>query len=292
MAPKLCRRVVLPLSLAMLMVLLCSGISMAAPITVRINGQTMSFSPPPRIVEGSTLVPLRGIFEALGANVSWKEATKTVVATKSGVTITLQVGNKNALKNTDKLVISVPPQIIEGRVFVPLRFVSESLGAFVVWDHEHYTVRINSRAENPPSGNPVAEGNYDPATGLSLNAKLNASIDVEVTLEPGALAQAASVKLYSDSAQSCRLITDADVVTQKIPGKSGLDAARIKVIFSEKWPFQYKRPIAIANGELLDNRCWIGEKVIRTGVRIIERDTAIKLVEASDAEWNKVEVLY
>lgn len=277
--------------LALALIFACAG-SAAAAVTVKVNGQSIYFDQPPQIIEGRTLVPVRAIFEALGASVTWQQETSTVIASRSGMTVTLQVGNKQALKNTDKIFLDVPPQIIGNRVLVPLRFVSESFGAYVSWDDEHSTVRISNRADNPPAGSPAAQGNYDPATGLTLKTRLNNKADLEVILEPGALVKAAPVALYTTTARSFRLITGADVVTQSLPGKSGYEGARIKVIYTEKWPFDLQRPVVLGNNEMINNRCWIGQDVIRAGAQVLERDTDLNVIEANAEQWSRTEVLY
>ncbi len=284
------RSLILVLALAVLFT--CSGIAAADPLIVKLNGQQLKFDQPPQIIEGRTLVPVRAIFEALGANVTWQQATSTVIATRSGTTVTLQVGNNEALKNTEKILLDVPPVNIKGRVMVPLRFVSEAFGAYVTWDGEHNTVRISNKAEQPPTGNPVAKGDYDPAQKLTLQARLSNKHDVEVVLEPGALVKAAPVALYADSIRSYRLIAGADVNTASIPGSSGFEGARIKVIFIEKWPFDLKRPVVLANNEMINNRCWVGEKIIRSGVQVLERDVSLSVMEANAEQWGRTEVLY
>lgn len=277
--------------LALAMVFACAGPATAA-VTVKVNGQAIYFDQPPQIIEGRTLVPVRAIFEALGANVTWQQETGSVVASRSGTTVTLQVGNKQALKDTDRIYLDVPPQIIGNRVLVPLRFVGESFGAYVSWDGEHNTVRISNKADNPPTGAPAAQGDYDPATGLTLKTRLNNMSDLEVILEPGALTGAATVELYTTTAKSFRLITGADVVTQSLPGKTGFDGARIKVIYTQKAPFILKRPIVLGNNDMISNRCWVGEDVIRSGAQVVERDTDLNVIEANAEQWSRTEVLY
>jgi len=277
--------------LALALFFACAGVASAETV-VKVNGQAIFFDQPPQIIEGRTLVPVRAIFEALGAGVVWQQETSTVIATRSGTTVTLQVGNKQALKNTDKIYLDVPPQIIGSRVLVPLRFVSESFGAYVSWDGEHSTIRISNRAENPPTGSPAAQGNYDPSTGLTLKTRLNNKADLEIILEPGALVKAAPVALYTSTARSFRLITGADVVTQSLPGKSGYEGARIKVIYTEKWPFELKRPVVLGNNEMIGNRCWIGKDIIRAGAQVLENDTDLNVIEANEDQWSRTEVLY
>jgi hypothetical protein len=284
-------KVALSFVLSLTFIFACASIA-SAEITVRVNGQAIYFDQPPQNIEGRILVPVRAIFDALGAGVVWQQETGTVIATRSGTTVTLQVGNQQALKNTDKIFLDVPPQNIGGRVLVPLRFVSDAFGAYVSWDGEHSTVRISNRAENLPTGSPAAQGNYDPSTGLTLKTKLNNKADLEVILEPGALVKAAPVALYTSTARAFRLIAGADVVTQNLPGKNGFEGARIKVIYTEKWPFELKRPMILGNNEMISNRCWIGQDIIRAGAQVVERDTDLNVIEANESQWANTEVIY
>ena len=115
--------------------------------SVYLNGEKMNFDVNPFIENDRTLVPMRAIFEAVGADVQWDDETKTVVAAreKNGETtfIALQI-NSNAFVNSKQTELDVPAKIVNDRTFVPLRFVIESLGEKVEWDHENYAVRITT----------------------------------------------------------------------------------------------------------------------------------------------------
>jgi len=106
------------------------------PPRVKVNGKQMNFDVPPVIQSGRTLVPLRAIFEELGATVEWEEATRTIIANKGNTWLTLRIGDRNAEINGNSTSIDVPPQITNGRTLVPLRFISESLGAEVSWNQQ------------------------------------------------------------------------------------------------------------------------------------------------------------
>jgi len=104
---------------------------------------------------GTTLVPLRAIFQALGATVDWDGSTQTVTATKSQTTVKLQIGDKTAYKNGQPVTLQVPGKVVSGNTMVPLRFVSEALGADVDWDGSTQTITIISvgttgSAPSPP----------------------------------------------------------------------------------------------------------------------------------------------
>ncbi|MHB1456567.1 MAG: copper amine oxidase N-terminal domain-containing protein [Armatimonadota bacterium] len=124
-------------------VLLLSVItSSMAAIKVEVNGSPLTFSVPPTQVNGRTMVPLRGIFEALGAQVDWDPATKMISATKGDTDVHLSIGNRDATLNGKSIRLDTPAMIIDGRTMVPLRFVSEALGANVQWLEATQTVFI------------------------------------------------------------------------------------------------------------------------------------------------------
>ena len=114
--------------------------AMAAQVFV--NGQKLDVST--TMESGTTLVPLRAIFQALGATVDWDASTQTVTAVKDGTTVKLQIGSSTAYKNGQPVTLQVPGKIIQGNTMVPLRFVSESLGANVDWDGSTQTITITS----------------------------------------------------------------------------------------------------------------------------------------------------
>lgn len=112
-------------------------------ISVLVNGVAISFDQPPVIQDGRTLVPLRAIFEALGAEVAWDGTTNTVAAARSGIGISLQIGANEMYKNGTAIAVDVPAQIMNGRTMVPVRVIAEAFGAEVQWDAQSRTVLIN-----------------------------------------------------------------------------------------------------------------------------------------------------
>lgn len=114
------------------------------PIQVKVNGQVQHYDQSPVMVQGRTLVPLRGIFEALGAQVDWNPETQTVTAIKGEVTISLVRGSREAVINGQSISLDVPANTMNGRMMVPTRFVSEALGAKVTWDGATRTVLVET----------------------------------------------------------------------------------------------------------------------------------------------------
>ncbi len=119
-------------------------------IKVLINGQTVMFDVSPKLIDDRTMVPMRKIFEDVGAKVEWDEATQTVTAKrivhdmwKEEVTeVKLTIGEKNIYINGEPQEIDVAPVVIDGRTLVPVRFISESLGGIVEWIDESQIVKI------------------------------------------------------------------------------------------------------------------------------------------------------
>jgi len=111
-------------------------------IKVLVNGTAVAFDQPPIIENGRTLVPLRAIFEALGATVEWEQSTQTVTAVKDDITIILKIGDAFLTKNGERIALDVPAKIVGGRTLVPARAVAESFGADVQWDQATRTVTI------------------------------------------------------------------------------------------------------------------------------------------------------
>jgi cyclophilin family peptidyl-prolyl cis-trans isomerase len=125
--------------------LLAATPAAAAPdIAVLIDAQAQTYDQPPVIVQDRCLVPLRGIFEKLGADIAWDEDTQTVTAFRGQDTIVLHIGSTTATKNGQALTLSVAPQILNYRTMVPVRFVAEALGADVYWDEDTQTVDIRT----------------------------------------------------------------------------------------------------------------------------------------------------
>jgi len=130
-------------------------------ISVYIDGQKQSYSEQPVIKNGSTLVPMRAIFETLGAEVNWNQAEHTIFAKKDCIDVVLKIGSNSAIVNRVKKDISVPAQLIKNKTFVPLRFIAQSLGADVNWNGLTRTITIQSKDLNCGKGSdngvPVSE---------------------------------------------------------------------------------------------------------------------------------------
>lgn len=118
----------------------------AEDITVMYDGTKIEFDQAPQIINDRTMVPMRAVFETLGAQVSWDEATRTVTGTKDKMQLTLTVGSAAAVVNGKAVLLDSPAVIVGGRTLVPIRFISESLNCTVNWEEETKSVLISSEA--------------------------------------------------------------------------------------------------------------------------------------------------
>lgn len=128
-------------------------------VDVKIDGERIDFDQSALLIGGSTVVPLRGVFEKLGADVRWDQQTKTITASKEDTFVELTVGSKTMYVNGHSKVLEIAPQIINNYTLIPLRAVSEALGAEVEWDQKNYTVLIVSPpiSEEEPMPEPEPE---------------------------------------------------------------------------------------------------------------------------------------
>lgn len=120
-------------------------------ISVILNGETIEFDVNPTIINGRTMVPMRKIFEKLGAEVEWVDGAQMIFATKGAKCVLLQIGMpKMAINNFDtkevtKFDLDTEPLIIDGRTLVPVRAVSEAFDMNVEWVDETRTVVITEK---------------------------------------------------------------------------------------------------------------------------------------------------
>ena len=89
------------------------------PIRVMVDGAELAFDVDPVIENDRTLVPMRLIFEALGAKVDWDEATRTALAVKGDVKISITIDSAELMKNSKAVALDAPARLIGGRTLVP-----------------------------------------------------------------------------------------------------------------------------------------------------------------------------
>ncbi len=103
-------------------------------ISLEIDGTVIRTEVPPTVIGGRTMVPVRDIFEACGANVTWDPATKKITGSKGGKNVVMQVGSNKLYMNSSVATMDCTPVIIEGRTLAPARYVALGFGGTTQWD--------------------------------------------------------------------------------------------------------------------------------------------------------------
>ena len=140
------------ISLLLVFAMLALPAMASREIKVMVDGRYIDFDVPPQVINSRTMVPVRAIFEELGADVEWDNATRTVIAMKDEVIITATIGEKKMYIDGKERVMDVAPTIVGGRTLVPARFVAEALGCDVQWDGDEYLVEISTQVFDLKTG--------------------------------------------------------------------------------------------------------------------------------------------
>ena len=149
-------------------------------IEVYIDGEKLECDVNPKNIDERVLVPMRAIFEAFGANVSWDNNGRTVWAERNGEFICVPVDNQimsTGVYNSDgsaiwvdQIQLDVPAKIIDDRTYVPVRAVSETLGATVGWDGENNRVVIDSRINESGTVYYASDSDYQKLYSVDKNS--------------------------------------------------------------------------------------------------------------------------
>ncbi|MCE9558574.1 MAG: copper amine oxidase N-terminal domain-containing protein [Armatimonadetes bacterium] len=117
----------------------------ASNIRATVNGEYITFPDvQPIMINNRVMVPVRGVFEHLNADVTWDERTQTVTAIRGTDNIKCVINSTVATVNGREVALDSPVRSLRGRTMVPLRFLSESLDATVAWMEDSRTVDIRT----------------------------------------------------------------------------------------------------------------------------------------------------
>lgn len=114
-------------------------------IKIVINGEKKVFDQMPILKNGRVLVPMRGIFEALGAAVDYDDETGTVTGRRGRTKVVLTADSTAATVNGEAVTLDVPATVVDSRTLVPIRFIGQALGKDVDWDEKTNTVSITDQ---------------------------------------------------------------------------------------------------------------------------------------------------
>lgn len=257
----------LALAIAMLAV---APAAFSQQIHATVNGTHVEFAgADPMMMNGRVMVPMRGVFEHMGADVLWNSATRTVTANRGTTDVKLYIGSRYADVDGNRTELDAPAVIVANRTMVPLRFISESLGADVQWIENTRTVAITMAGL-------VANTNPGPMYTRTLN--LDANTVIPLTLMTALSSKTAqsgdkfTAKLDTNGAESYVGLPEGTIVeghvnvvkekTAEAPGVLGLAFDRVR--------FPSGQTYAI-NGSLIDLD---GKSVDTKNGRIVAKATA------------------
>ncbi len=137
-------------------------------LSVSINDQYIEGDAKHILIDDTAYIVARTLVETLGGTVSWDDETKQVGMMIADKNISLTIDSDQAIVNENKVQMSSAPFIRNGRTYIPLRFVTENFGVDVVWDGEHFEVKLSSEQEIPNENYVIEKSyNYDDILWLS-----------------------------------------------------------------------------------------------------------------------------
>jgi Copper amine oxidase N-terminal domain len=187
----------------------------ASDVTVVVDGSPVSLDQPPVMSNGRILVPLRGVFQRLGAIVTWDPGSQTVLAQRGPTSISLTIGSLQAFVNGQPQTLDTPAVLVDGHTMVPLRFIAQALGAGVGWIAATNTVQITTQGEAaPPAGGPAPEM-YAPVPPVSQVQTITGTVTQVIAYAyPGGLTiQTPDGALYTYRVVSATAITRVNRAT-------------------------------------------------------------------------------
>lgn len=111
--------------------------------TMTVNGKSVAINPPPTIIRGATMVPVRAIADAFDATTEFNKDTNSVTITLEGKKVIIFIGSQTAIVDGETKLIKPPAIIYNGKTMVPFRFIAEALGAQVEWDPKTKIITLN-----------------------------------------------------------------------------------------------------------------------------------------------------
>lgn len=114
-------------------------------ISVLVDNEKVVFEDQqPIILDGTTLVPIRAVFEKAGAEVTWDQDTKTATLVRGNYTVTITVGDSVLYKNNTQIALSVSAIMYNDRILIPVRAIGEAMDFGISWDGFHSSVFVST----------------------------------------------------------------------------------------------------------------------------------------------------
>lgn len=111
-------------------------------IRVKLNGEEVAFDQGPILVDEKPMIPLRAVFEKMGASISWDNDTETVVAMCRDTIVMIQIGNEKMFKLDEAIVLETPAMLVNDRTLIPVHAITDIWGCNIEWNSETNEVVI------------------------------------------------------------------------------------------------------------------------------------------------------
>ena len=229
-------------------------------LLVKVNNKYIESDVDPFIKNGTTYVPIKFVASSLGIkNVTWNDRNKAVTIKENDTTILLITNQKYAYVNNVYTTLENSVLLLNGRTFVPIRFISECLNRNVSWDEKNYTVSINEKV--PPITTPSTSNNS--SSGISSNKPSNSTSPSEVqssTKPNSSITTNNTVSYTEDEVYWLSRIIEAEAGGEPFSGKVAVGEVVLnrvksnefpntiwKVIFDDKFGVQFE---PVSNGTI------------------------------------------
>ena len=122
--------------------LTCFAETANAEIKVKLKGEEVVFDQGPILVNEKPMIPLRAVFEKMGASISWDNSTETVLAMCKDTIVMIQIGNEKMFKLDESIVLETPAMLVNDRTLIPIHVVTDVWGSNIEWNSETNEVII------------------------------------------------------------------------------------------------------------------------------------------------------
>ena len=258
-------------------------------ITVLLNGEELTFDAKPEILDGTTFVPLRGVFEQLGAEVEWNGERQEAFLTSGRDEICLKVGSTVAIRNTEVSTLSDAPYLKDDRVMVPLRYLSESLNYDVTWNGKTRVAEIDAPEDSTQAGNSGQSGDQEKDPDDSEK-------DADGTVsagKPSSFGEGGAFSILGTAAD----ITCNEAIKDGLRESSACKGARLSLRQAEQQLDEFYRPLYLQLHSIITHHAdtegsQSSQRLVGEGyVVVTEEQTAYSIVNAmNEISLKQVEI--
>lgn len=213
-----------------------------AAIEVRLNEQPLATSVAPVMRNGNTLVPMRDIFEALGATLNWDPATQVVTAQKDQTAVKLAINDTYATVNGQRVLLNQPAILYAGRTMVPLRFVSEAMGAQVYWNPALQRVSVTTPNADDNGTSTAALGSNGTGIGTGLGNGVAVAGARTLSVPTGAVVPVRLDRSLSSATAQVGQTFTASIISERLGDSEFPPGSKVEGVVTEARPRERNNP--------------------------------------------------